>query len=324
MDAICYMLEKQLKNSDNSDLSLYSGQTGILLYYGIYNRNAPKEILKENLQNLSWALSKVKNFTFDKGVTGIGYALQFLSNRGLLSFINESEIFRYLDDQIYNDVANHRSIALSLFSENSALSRAMYFYHRIKGDGEENPYRILANKECLILLVTEIKELVSIIISHHKELVINRPVYLFELGQCFVLLYHILLTGINKNYCQETLLFIREYIYSFFNSKERSLMGVFSLNLLYSYVYVAFHIRDKCMQQNSIKWINDLYLYFTSVIETNRDRYMLNKICELCSIKMELKYQFVDISNTTFSYEKTMEYFLAKKIDCDLLLNDGW
>lgn len=287
---ISEIIESRL-NKDCLNMGFYSGRAGELFLYS--HCKSQKAVLFDSaLQKIVDSVYGMTHFSFSDGLTGIGFVLQYLFNRNYLSSQYE-KVLKYLDDRIYNNVANKKSTSLSLLSENSALAQAIYFYHRINTyKGIDSSYRNLANRECLVLLVTEIKDLLSVIVNNQDMLLPKRPVFYLEIGQCFVFLYRLLMINMNKKSCQDLLLMIRNFIYDCFENKDilNSENRIFIFRLLYFYAYVSFEIKDAFMKDCSAKWIRKYVSVFSNSIESNVDTYMLSLLGKMYSINVNCRY----------------------------------
>lgn len=306
-------IELQLNRKD-LDINFFSGKIGLLLLYNTYEYK--KECLIHNtLDEIIKKIPSIKDFNFYTGISGIGYGLCLLNKEGLIPYKLQA-IFQYIDDKIYHEVSNRKSSSLCLSSEKSALSKAFYFQQSFNYSNEINKYRKLANKECLLLLLNEIRNLILIIIQNKDTLIDNRPDFLHEIGQCFVLLYNILSLQCSIGYCQEVLLLIRDFIRVFFNDRsninEKNISC--SLKLLYSYAYVAFDIMDIGMRQDIKKWIIELSEFITLSNQSNADIYMLNRIFKSCSIEHKIEYNPKDLKTEAFCIKDAINYSLFLNI----------
>lgn len=318
-DIIKQTLEESL-NKDTSDTGLYYGKTGELLLYGLCS-NKKQSVIDTTLHFIMEALPSVNSFDFSEGLTGIGFGLQYLSDLNILSIKNK-KIFQYLDDKIYSDIANNQSTDLSLLSNKSVLARTFYFYFRLKSSDEPNFYRNLAARECLILLITEIKELVSIIVSNKDVLLVKRPEFYSEIGQCFSVLHHLLLLNINKNYCQDLLIFIRDFISNCFEDKNvwNKPNSPFLLRLLYFYTYVSFELKDRDMKDCAIKWVQSFGAFFQGSMKSDLDICFFHQLKNLIGTNDSFSYRIKNTSDIdSFVFSKYIISFLRQKI-CDKIL----
>lgn len=309
---MCKMLEESLKN-ETSDMSLYSGKIGELLLYGLC-ADKQQSIIDTTLHRVIDSLPSINEFSFSKGLTGIGFGLQYLSD--LKIFQSDcKKAFQHLDDRIYCDIANNKSTDLSLLSERSLLARTVYFYFRIKSSSETNFYRKFAAKECLILLITEIKELFTIIVTNQEKLIVKRPEFYSEIGLCFALLYHLLQLDINQNYCQDLLFSIRNFISHCFEDKNvwNDFNSPFLLQLLYFYTYVSFEIKDKYMKDCAVKWMQNSEPFFQDTIKSDLDFYFFHQLKNI--IMFNIDFYHKNVSNANFSvFAKYIVTFLQKQM----------
>ncbi|HJE48373.1 hypothetical protein [Phocaeicola coprophilus] len=304
-------------NKETSDIGIYYGKTGELLLYGLCS-SQNQSVIDVSLHYIIETLPSISSFDFPRGLTGIGFGLQYLSDLKLLP-VDKNIIFQYLDDKIYSDIANNQSTDLSLLSDKSVLARTLYFYSRLQSLNEPNFYRSFAIRECLILLTTEIKELISIIIVNRDVLLINRPEFYAEIGQCFNVLYYILLLNINKNYCQDLLLLIRGFICDCFEDKNvwNDLNAPFLLRLLYFYTNVSFEVNDRYMKDCAIKWVQSFGSFFRDSMKTDLDICFFNQLNALIGCNINFSYSAKIISDIdSFVLSKYIISFLKQKM-CD-------
>ncbi len=314
MNNIFYKHIESLLDRNDLEINLFSGKTGLLLLYSTY-KYKNESLIQNTLDEITQKIFTIKEFNFHTGISGIGYGLHLLKRNRKISHELQT-IFQYIDDKIYHEVSNKKSSSLCLSSEKSVLTKAFYFQQSIKSYYETNRYRKLANKECLLLALNEIRDLISIIIQNRDTIINNRPKFLYETGQCFVLLYRVLSQQCSIGYCQEVLLLIRDFIRSFFNYKsnisEENIL--YSFRLLYSYAYVAFDIKDISMQQEIKKWIIELRQFITPTKLSNRDIHRLNQIFKSCSIEYKIDYNQIDLKTESFYIKEAVDYLLFLNI----------
>lgn len=318
-DIIQQSLEEYLKK-DTSDMSLYFGKMGELLLYGLCS-NKKQSVINTTLHLIIDALPSISKFNFSEGLTGIGFGLQYLSDLNILP-VDSRKVFQYLDDKIYFDIANNKSTDLSLLSNKSVLARTIYLYFRLKSSSEPNYYRKLAAKECLTLLITEIKELISIVIANKDKLFVKRPEFYLEIGQCFCLLHLLLQLDINKNYCQDLLLFIRDFISHCFEDKNvwNDFNSPFLLRLLYFYTYVSFEIKDKYMKECAIKWVQNFEPFTRGAIKSDLDFCFLNQLNDMIKSNVNFSYRNRTISDIdSFDFSKYVIPIFKQNM-CDKIL----
>lgn len=319
-DIIQHTLEEFLKK-ETFDMSLYSGKTGGLLLYGLCP-NKKQSVIDAVLHLIIDSLPSINKFDFSEGLTGIGFGLQYLSELSILSE-DCGQAFQYLDDRIYFDIANNRSTDLSLLSNKSVLARAAYYYFRLRSSGKSNFYRDLAAKECLVLLMTEMKELISTIIVNKDRLLAERPEFYSEIGQCFSLLYHLLLLNINKNYCQNLLLSIRNFIDKCFEDKNlwNDFNSPFLLRLLYYYTYVSFEADDRYMKESSINWVQDFKHSLGRSIKSDLDFCFFDQLNSMTMLNVNCNYRAgneLDFDSFVFS-KYIISFFKQRRCDKILL-----
>lgn len=287
--AINELLESFLEKAD-LNVGLYYGKTGVMLLHCMHLKSE-SALYEQTLESIKAFIHNMEDYSFSKGLSGIGWGLQIILEKGGIPSRYDI-LLEELDDSIYQKVANQKSQSLSLFSPNSALAKTLYFYQRAISKKCIYPgyYRDLANRECLLLLTTEISELLSVIITHKSELIDNRPTSLLEIGQSFVLLYRLMQNKINKDYVRKVMLELREFIHNYFNEKPcvNSQNAHNILYLLSAYTLVSFENREAKMKANSVKWTKEMLPVILPFIDSLTDLCIIENIVELCGINIIL------------------------------------
>lgn len=294
-NAINKLLDSFLESTD-LDAGLYYGKTGVMLLHCMHLKSGDA-LYEQTIESIQSSIYDMEDYSFSKGLSGIGWGVQMMLEAGCIPSRYDS-LLSNLDDSIYRKVANQKSQSLSLFSPNSALAKTLYFYQRAISKKCMYPgyYRDLANRECLILLTTEIGELLSVIIANRSELISKRSASLLEIGQSFVLLYKLMQDKINKDYVRKVLLELREFIHHYFNEKPcvNSENAHNILYLLCAYVLVSFESRETKMKSNSVEWAKEMLPQILPFIDFRTDLCIVNRIMDLCGIKITLSCSLTD------------------------------
>jgi len=272
---------------------LYSGKAGILLSYSVLGMSHPS-LFKTVAEVIEGELLTCDDYSFSEGITGAGWALQVSAATGT-DVGGCNALLMRIDDLVYRKTVQGKSKSLSLYSSNSALGKSFYFYQRVinQKDKPGDYYRGLVDKECLILLISEVSDLLSVLIENKNLLLPQLPHMLLEVGQSFILLYHLLIENINKDFVRKKLIYIRNFINDYFCN----LLHIDSQNacnvlyLLYVYALVAFDAKDKDMKTNAIRWIPEIIPLTLPFLKCNTDIYLAITCCNLCNIPLQISYQ---------------------------------
>lgn len=204
-------MNKLLKEFDNSDLGLYDGQAGLLLYYNLLNKES---LVNKNISYLLCKISQnintISDLSFSKGLLGICWSLTNVNmdiSKSLKSFLGD------FDDYIYRSIANYQQNDFSL--ERGTIGKALYLCQRLKSQKEKNYYRNIALRECLVLLILEIKQFLKVLFDKNLYAPIDGCKFLHVL-YAINLLFDLRKIDINNilidDILYQTKLFIIDYI----------------------------------------------------------------------------------------------------------------
>lgn len=162
-------LSSQTTNSQPANL--FYGKTGKSIFFYCYARYVKNMTIQAIgntlLDEVSDQMSTLNTLCFDKGVAGVGYALEWLSKNEFIQ-INTDEILQEIDDGLYKAVVYKKSPNISL--TNGTIGRGLYFLGRANSENfNTHRFRTIMHKECVILLIDEIKDILN------KD---NTPIYL--------------------------------------------------------------------------------------------------------------------------------------------------
>lgn len=139
---------------------IMDGRMGRALIYAVAYRYSGQAVFESKAQQLlNYITDQIGNedlLNFGCGITGIGWAIEWLAQNKFI-IENTDEILADIDDEIYKSVIYGKSPSLS--RNTGTLGKALYFYSRNQSENPGTPrYKTIANLECLILLIDEIKE----------------------------------------------------------------------------------------------------------------------------------------------------------------------
>ena len=137
---------------DSSSLGLENGRCGLVLLNFLLSEKDEK--YKERaFIHLNYLLDHVYESTslsFNEGLMGIGWTLEFLTQNQYISNSCDN-LLHEIDDIIYKWVNFHQWDSFSL--NNGYIGTLLYFCYRLKGDRILLPNRELALKECTITIL---------------------------------------------------------------------------------------------------------------------------------------------------------------------------
>lgn len=137
---------------DSSSLGLENGRCGLVLLNFLLSEKDEK--YKERaFIHLNYLLDHVYESTslsFNEGLMGIGWTLEFLTQNQYISNSCDS-LLHEIDDIIYKWVNFHQLDSFSL--NNGYIGTLLYFCYRLRGDRILSPNRELALKECTVRIL---------------------------------------------------------------------------------------------------------------------------------------------------------------------------
>lgn len=111
---------------------------------------------EKQLDLLSEKIIQTTDFSFDSGISGVGWMVGHLAKMGILN-VNVDDILEDMDDELYKDTL--AILATELLDINSYLGRINYYQSRHFIDGiRRDPFRHFIHFECLKLLVSKLSE----------------------------------------------------------------------------------------------------------------------------------------------------------------------
>ena len=137
---------------DSSSLGLENGRCGLVLLNFLLSEKDEK--YKERaFIHLNYLLDHVYESTslsFNEGLMGIGWTLEFLTQNQYISNSCDN-LLHEIDDIIYKWVNFHQLDSFSL--NNGYIGTLLYFCYRLRGDRILSPNRELALKECTVRIL---------------------------------------------------------------------------------------------------------------------------------------------------------------------------
>lgn len=137
------------KYKDSISLGLENGRCGLALTAFLLSEKDEryKNIALSNLNYLLEHVYESSSLSFYKGLMGIGWSLEFLTQNQYISFSIDDFLYE-IDDIIYKWVNFHQIDSFSI--DNGYIGVLLYFCYRLKGDRILLHYRELALKECTV------------------------------------------------------------------------------------------------------------------------------------------------------------------------------
>lgn len=137
---------------DSSSLGLENGRCGLVLSSFLLSEK-DERYKEKTFIHLDYLLDHVYESTslsFNEGLMGIGWMLEFLTQNQYISNSCDS-LLHEIDDIIYKWVNFHQLDSFSL--NNGYIGTLLYFCYRLRGDRILSPNRELALKECTVKIL---------------------------------------------------------------------------------------------------------------------------------------------------------------------------
>lgn len=172
-------------------LGLYNGKTGLALcyntLYAFSNLEVDREIAFFLMDDVCNNIDKVSSLSFSDGLLGIGWGMSAIQSDIRVN-ANVKALLTNIDNYIYQNVTSRSSSDFSL--ESGAIGKAFYLYQHLLSDSQVAYYRYIAQKECLLLLVTEIVGYLNDGILHTMKNELT-PFEKRNTAHALMLLYHL-------------------------------------------------------------------------------------------------------------------------------------
>lgn len=257
MDSLA-KIEKRLDTlleSCEEDLSLYTGKVGISFGYFLlarfHNKDRNHAIASREIHKVIENLDKIDSFSFSRGLLGIGWGLESISQNKWVDWDTDLLLYDF-DDLIYEQSCFFKSTSLSL--NMGSLGKALYFYQRILSHKTPNlSYRNLLNQECLLLLTGEISQFLldekGGILKQKEASTVEDLIFI---AQSALLLFHIYQIKLGGNVISNTLRILIKYIEKTLEDTLEVSLG--PLYLLNSYSIIAASLSNSHMLNKIVRW----------------------------------------------------------------------
>jgi hypothetical protein len=142
-----------------SSYGLWNGKAGMAIVYCLLMRHTGGEHFSDKasilLDEVSDGIASIGALSFSDGVTGIGWAFEWLKENEFLD-INTDEALEEIDDTLYRSIVFSPDENISL--QNGTLGKATYITKRYQSINENTSrYRNICLQECLVLLTNDLK-----------------------------------------------------------------------------------------------------------------------------------------------------------------------
>jgi hypothetical protein len=147
-----------LNSSFINNLGLLNGKMGVALFfyhYSVYSGiDKFKDLTKDMVNCILQEISDETPIDFANGLTGIGWGIEYLVNRGFLSDVKEITLID-IDNRIYIDSLK---TPLILVNKEDICSYGLYYLSRLH---EDDSLKTLVKKQLLIYLHDDIERMIT-------------------------------------------------------------------------------------------------------------------------------------------------------------------
>lgn len=192
--------------NNNDSLGIYNGKARVLLnQYLLFPKDT--QYIKYLVEEISATIDTVNSFTFSSGLLGIGWTISYISSQNdlpkkLAIFLSD------FDDFIYKSITNYQVEDFSL--ENGIIGKGLYLYQRLKTEKRMNFYKKIALRECLLLIVVELRKyLLSIPKQTTQKLKFDVQLNILH---SFCFLYHLKELNLNSFFIDNLLFDLKIYL----------------------------------------------------------------------------------------------------------------
>ncbi|QES91044.1 glycoside hydrolase family protein [Rhizosphaericola mali] len=249
---------------------MLDGLTGIAIIFFLLAKYRNDKIAEEKgvflLEWVSENGANANDLNFGTGLTGIGWAIEWLVQNGLMTDTNTDEILDPIDSLLYNIVSYSKDENFSLLT--GTLGKIEYFRRRAMSNNPgTHRYKTIGHLECIVLLLDDLANQIPEIINLYedKDKYCNNIIMknsLFDLGSILTsissinintntpTLGHILFNGIK--YCEAILSNAK------FNNSQKD--EQYSLDITYlatTYLISAKNKKNKYWEERAIGYTND-------------------------------------------------------------------
>lgn len=173
------------------DAGLWNGHTGMAIVYYLLARHTGDPALAEKGLQLLDRVSETGvpggDLSFANGLTGVGWAIEWLAQNELMEETNTDEILEPIDTMLYNAVCYRRDHNPTL--SHGTLGKVSYFLKRAQSRNPGiNRYKTVGHLECLILSLDDLAEKVgdAQTISNQEQLLLKNEgegIHLARVGE---------------------------------------------------------------------------------------------------------------------------------------------
>lgn len=174
-----------------SDAGLWNGHTGMAIVFYLLARHTGDAALAEKGLQLLDRVSETGvpggDLGFANGLTGVGWAIEWLAQNELMEETNTDEILEPIDSMLYNAVCYRRDDNPTL--SQGTLGKIAYFLKRAQSrNPATNRYKTVGHLECLILTLDDLAEKAedALTIPNRQEPLLKNEsegIHLYQLGE---------------------------------------------------------------------------------------------------------------------------------------------
>lgn len=219
-----FLIPPKMENHEaiKNSWGLFHGIAGNALMCFVWGRvKGNKDIEAKGLEllnDISEHIGGTENISFEDGILGIGWTVEWLAQNNLIK-VNTDVILEEVDDTIYKLVVYTLDKNISLTT--GVLGKIAYFLKRIKSTNPEtHRYRHLCHQECIVILTDNLDNLLREdqgLLSHNDVYsnIMDSPQQLIDMA--YVLQYMSEVIGVNDPTIKNILIDSGTYIESSLN-----------------------------------------------------------------------------------------------------------
>ncbi len=252
--AIDCMLDKQ--QPDCIDSSLFEGKAGKIIACNALYNYTENEYWKEEgialVDDVCNALGETNEMGYAYGFTGIGWCIEWLVQKGLIT-ANTDEILEDFDDNVYKLVMFGVDKNISL--HNGAIGKSAYFLKRMQAvNVETSRFKTICHHECLVLLTDEMQQNTLLMMASANDDALESIQNLIHIADTIIFFSKILILKINIANVEDALYSLVEFAFDFLEKKYNGinknipLTGAYEAIIKLSYACHYAGIKAGCMQ----------------------------------------------------------------------------
>ncbi|GAB3967320.1 hypothetical protein GCM10028806_09460 [Spirosoma terrae] len=180
---------------------LFHGKSGLAIYFYLLSEVDKNPLLSDKgfdiLLDVNSTISSVTDYSFDEGLAGIGWTIEWLIQNSFITDVNSDEILGSIDDTLYKSIMYAEDDNLGL--PDGTLGKLVYFLARYSNQSNNSSrYVKLSIKECLVMLTDDIHlKLLSEDGVLFKEVISVRDIV--DIGNLLIILSDLLTSRINES-----------------------------------------------------------------------------------------------------------------------------